>query len=353
MYTTLITTFYFLVVTTLNAQNVLSNVVKSDRLPPYPCVEDMRGWCRFSSIRLLQGRYRFQPFTDKANEDIRKVAFDDSVIPILASDVCDTFTNLEELWLDNLEIKNIMVNAFKNCKKLRYLRMHQNDVTDLPSDIFKHNRNLKILFIEGNKVRKINSQWFNELSELEEFYFCLTLIDYFPIAALKAATKLKKLVLYSNNLIDLDERLIISQFPQLREIFYNKNEFSCKRAIEMNNTFTTSGIKIMTETWGATRLRSYNTTIIDGIDCLPDDAWVKMLRNKLVGFFEQPQATTEEMVQFTMLTNNHAEIEHDHICEQKFNALSFKSQRMQSLILEQQEFIKALLIKPELFDSLK
>lgn len=351
-------TAYLILIITFLIGFVSSNVVNNDRLPPYPCVEDMRGWCRFTSIHLLPARYRFQPFTERAEDDVRKVSYDDSVIPVFAADTCDTFINLEELWLNSVEVKQVTVTAFKNCKKLRWLRIHNSLITDLPADVFRYNKNLKVLFIEENKIKWVNPRWFTELTELEELTFALTAIDHFPVTALKPATKLKKLVLYSNNLIDLDERLIHTQFPKLREIYYNHNEFSCSRLTEMNAVFAASDIKVMTDTWGITRLRSYNVSSVDGVDCLALDEWAKMLRDKLVAYLEHPQpkegkeqtdvAVMARLTSF-ISAEREDEVEQDVVCQRKYNVLDGKRRRMQSLILEQQEFIKSLLVEQDPF----
>lgn len=321
-------------------------LTRNERLPPYTCIEDSRGWCRFSSIKLLKSKYRFQPFAERPDEDIRKVSFDDSTIPVFASDVCDTFSNVEELWLERLEMYEVANDAFQSCAKLRWLRLDNSYITNLPGDVFKHNQHLRILYIEDNQIRRVNEQWFVGLTELEELYFSVTQIDYFPLNALQDAANLKKLVLHSNNLIDLDEMLIVKQFPKLREIFYNKNEISCRRMTAINAALNSTGVKPMPETWGPVRLRPYNTSAVDGIDCLDEDTWATMLRDKLVGFFEQPVTTRQAVAARITLPPNSRE--EDEQCQRKYKTLNLKARRMQSLILEQQEFIQSLLIADQL-----
>lgn len=344
-----------LVMVTLTQPTATTHLI-TERLPPYTCIEDSRGWCRFSSIRLLKSKHRFQPFAEKPDDEVRKVSFDDSVIPVFAGDVCDTFVNIEELWLDGVETEAIQGNAFRGCNKLRWLRMHNSRIDDLPTNIFHKNHNLRIIFIEENKIKRVNPKWFLGLIELEELTFAATLIDYFPISALQDAVKLKKLALYANNLFDLDDKLIVRQFPKLREIYYNKNELACKKVAEMNATFKASDVKVMTETWGTARLRYYNASTIDGIDCLDADTWATVLRNKLIEVYEEQPTGGDVMTsssrsvmsaRLTLATTSEDLEQSEDKCERKYTGLSLRSQRMQSLILEQQEFIKSLLLSNE------
>lgn len=277
-------------------------------IPEFQCTVGEDGWCRFN-INLLKEQRKFQPSASVPNDQVKQVIFDASTIPVFGSDICETFPNVEGIWLENVEIEEFTVDALKECKKLNWFRLVRNPLTDLPRDIFKYNLKLKIVYIEQSPIKEIKEEWFIHLTELEQVSVAGTNIEYFPLEILRNAADLTRLLMYSNNLIDIDVKLILQQFPILNEVLYRNNLISCSRLQQINDAFRAREVYINTA--GDLKVRSYSMGDVDGLDCVQDASWIEMV---LDNYLRPPKPV----------------IPKEEACQEKYKTLSEQLLQMKS-----------------------
>lgn len=283
----------------------------NESLPQLNCVINNEGWCVFSDVQLGKDQRRYQLSSSIPNANVEKITFERSTIPVISRDICDAFPNVEILYLVGQNIEEVAVDALEGCLKLWHFQLMQNKIKDLPLDVFKPVPNLRMLFLEERELKIARPEWFTSLSKLEGLYISNTLVDYLPLDALKNNTNLMNLYIYTNNLIDLDEKLLLAQFPKLKEFYYNGNVVSCRRVGEINTALRGAGVTVSTQTFYDGKDRSaYIMSKVDGIDCVDDASWAKKMIEKYAESLKQvPQV--------------------DENCQKKIDALNEKLGRLE------------------------
>lgn len=76
------------------------------------------------------------------------------------------FKNIAGLTINNSKLKKISQNDLKEFPKLKEIFIISNEVENLDSNLFEFNKSLKLVWIEGNKIKKIGAEIFDELHEL-------------------------------------------------------------------------------------------------------------------------------------------------------------------------------------------
>jgi len=111
-------------------------------------------------------------------------------------------TSLTILWNKNLT--TLPENIFKNQKDLVNLNLNYNKINFLPSNIFKTLKNLDTLDLGGNKLGKLDSIWFKELQKLTTLGLCCNGISEISEDVFKPLIKLQTLILSLNFLTVLN-----------------------------------------------------------------------------------------------------------------------------------------------------
>lgn len=101
-------------------------------------------------------------------EEFKNFKTDDNIIKIIFNEIYD-FTNISnnvkeiELYLNSETILNL---DFKNCNKIKVLRLHIDSVEEIDENIFKPLENLFVLEIFNNWINKFPQELFTPLKSL-------------------------------------------------------------------------------------------------------------------------------------------------------------------------------------------
>lgn len=192
------------------------------------CVMDYNyyfGYCGFR-LNLNETNPHINPISDIPAENVTKVYLggesdqSGSKVHTLTHDICDTFSNISVYEAFGLGLVKIFKNAFGGCKNLKTIDLSHNNLTVLDKDLFEHNTKLRGMFLGVNQIVKIVPEMFRNVPLLEEIIIAYNKLTEFPIAGIRTLSKLKRIYLHENLLLDLDEQKIVEKFPHLEEILW-------------------------------------------------------------------------------------------------------------------------------------
>ncbi|XP_044003398.1 phospholipase A2 inhibitor beta-like [Aphidius gifuensis] len=87
-------------------------------------------------------------------------------LPVLPKNIFTGFDNLRELYLSHNRLYRLESGTFNNLSKLTSLYIKNNNITELPSDIFNGLKQLRFLILSSNKLNSLEPGTFNNLSKL-------------------------------------------------------------------------------------------------------------------------------------------------------------------------------------------
>jgi hypothetical protein len=213
--------------------------------------------------------------TDPANLDVNSITavnFPSSSIHSVPSEVFTKFPNLKLFRAYGVKLQEVKPNAFEKGRKLEVIRLNYNELTFLHLDTFKGElfnfllffRNakfrkfiskglteLKIIWLEHNKLSAMHPRMFAHLTKLNELYLsgnaCINK-KFYPVTSLAAienelatcgANYLVSLTDLPRKLESMTEKLeerekkVDRKFELLTELFYNVDERNEENAAEI------------------------------------------------------------------------------------------------------------------------
>ena len=115
----------------------------------YACdltIKNTNGWNNFTEIA---GTH----LINKTNEDIRSVSrVSGSSTKNVPSIICYTFEFTTRMELKSIGIEHISEYSFQNCKKLIYVGLGSNNITQIDGKSFNENLELKTLYLSSNQL---------------------------------------------------------------------------------------------------------------------------------------------------------------------------------------------------------
>lgn len=92
-------------------------------------------------------------------------------------------------------------------------------------NLFKGNPNLEAIFFEHNSLKNIDGNIFDPVKKLKFLSLSRNYLTEFPIDQFPKLDKLEKLHIFSNDLTDLDEQTLLEKFPILQQITMHNFRF--------------------------------------------------------------------------------------------------------------------------------
>jgi Leucine-rich repeat (LRR) protein len=182
--------------------------------------------CILSNIKLLdhETNVSINGNHKKWYEDtnISRLQFISSTVYYLPPIVCQKFTNLEILDLDNIQLQEVLSQTFFNCTRMRTLLLTRNELAEIGYGIFDRMLNLVEINLAGNKLIHINAFAFYGLSRLRFLYIDKNNLDasqekFFGLINLRTLSlDLNDFNYLNGNLLD--------DYPALTTVTFSYNE---------------------------------------------------------------------------------------------------------------------------------
>lgn len=134
-------------------------------------------------------------------EQLEELFLQDNKIEELVEAAFSPLVNLKYLRLSRNAIKDIHVKAFKNLANLKFLRMVQNVIEMLPEHVFDDLKSLEYLDISYNKIKVLPARLFENLKKLDEFNASVNDLRSINIDFMNV-TSLNRIILKGNVCLD-------------------------------------------------------------------------------------------------------------------------------------------------------
>lgn len=155
---------------------------------------------------------------------------------ILTSTICDSFPNLQDLWIQNCQIETVEEDAFVNCKYLFGLSLQDNNIKQLERKLFRHNQQLGHLYLSNNFLLDLPKTIFKDLKKLERLNLDNNELLALDPVIFKGLESLRILEVHSNPLVDFQIVEIFEFCPNLREVSLGDTAIECGRLGEIIDT---------------------------------------------------------------------------------------------------------------------
>lgn len=248
----------------------------NDDLPTYKCKEPSGYDCTLENIHLNKTHFNFNIESNTPLE-VRWVNVYNSIIPVLSSEICTKFPNVESIVLQDLEIEDILYGAFYNCTKVRNLFIDRNRIWQIRQGTFSNNKEIVRLELQSNRLRTIGDPSLGDVYNMPKLDMLLLYNNYlkeFHPIMFRFSHNLQQLNIVNNDISDIDEQEILERFPNLQYFAYTANPLSCHRVAQINQAFEEADIKRSIDV-PVTRTRFYPQQEYQNVTCLNDDDWLK------------------------------------------------------------------------------
>lgn len=186
--------------------------------------------------------------------NIRAILIMGNVFPVLEDGIFFNLPLVDQVYLDNNEIKEWNPNAFIKTPKMEILSLAGNDIRYLPADSFKNVKSVKRLFLGENLLEVIDENAFRDLTIMETLDLRHNHLMSLPeklfapsnVPGRENAKKknIKSLSLETNHLSFLPAKLM-QDLSESREINIARNPWKCACYFNIMNTANLHKINII------------------------------------------------------------------------------------------------------------
>ncbi len=134
----------------------------------------------------------------------------------------DIVRNLEELNFSGKNITEIHPSVFSKLSKLKNILFSDNQIKELPRNIFNELVNLERIHFGNNQIKEIHTNLFNGLAKLKEIDFSLNNIKEIDPNIFEGLVNLEKIAFSNNQISEIDPNLF-TKLAQLKEIDFSFN----------------------------------------------------------------------------------------------------------------------------------
>lgn len=312
----------------------LNQIYGSIILEAYRCEDMLSTTCTLQDISFDDDdSIRFLP-KSKVPRTVSKVSFVSSKIPVLTSDICDNFPNLEILEMNEVSLKVVDTEALSGCTKLKEIQLRDNFLSTLDKDTFQQNKMLKKIILNNNNLTTIPQDLFKGLQELTWIDLCSNLLSRLPAVTFSGLTEIVNLEVRNNPLLSLEVEEMRKEMPNLKYLLLRDLDLTCDRLRQVQAFVGTNGlnqyIRPDYSTYhsksyqSAIRSRPYSISYEGTQECLSNEQWERevLLRE-----------TLSNALKTTPVSENY-EIE----LQKSFGALKEEiNQKMEELVKETRE----------------
>lgn len=232
---------------------------------------------------------RFTPVSTLGATKVKEFEITNSTVKHLTPDICQTFPNIEKFTASEVAIETLDKDTFKDCQKLREIKVLRNNIKSFEKDLFNRNANLELLYFGINQLTSIPPELFKNLRNLQDLGFASMNFGKFPTGVFNDLTNLKTLWVYHDALLDLDIEDILHSMPQLQKVYLRDNDFECNRLRIILNQLKNRNVVIDKTIWeGNERHRDYQVAYVEGVECIGDHALYQQIYNDRMSVQAEP-----------------------------------------------------------------
>lgn len=170
-------------------------------------VDEEFGYTCVMSIRNLNGVNNFTEIlgTHVVNHSDEKVMrvfshANRSITTNVPSIICATFNNSKRLHLRDLGIRILDEHALRGCERLVELEMPNNNITNLPANVFKDFTEMRFINFASNQITQLRPELFTSMINLEVLRLNTNFISELPRGIFIPVRNLQSLELNNNRL---------------------------------------------------------------------------------------------------------------------------------------------------------
>jgi len=224
------------------------------------------------NIQVSPDDFRFLPVSENDTETFN-VIVNNANIPVLGSDICDTFGNLKYLNFFPSQIEVIQTNAFSNCLLLEFLSLVGQQIRHLDEDTFAGLTRLDTLYLAGNQLTQLPTGLFRDLKSLSGLHVYFNQLTEFSSGLVQNTLELRYLFLQTNEIFDLDIYGIVQALPKLNVINFDDNNFNCDHMWSYFSYLQQQNVTIAYAAKNKPRSFGYQLFNLNQFACLESDIW--------------------------------------------------------------------------------
>uniref|UniRef100_A0A8C1PCS4 Leucine-rich repeat-containing G-protein coupled receptor 4 n=1 Tax=Cyprinus carpio TaxID=7962 RepID=A0A8C1PCS4_CYPCA len=135
---------------------------------------------------------------------LQSLRLDANHITSVPEDSFEGLQQLRHLWLDDNSLTEVPIGPLRHQTNLQALTLALNRITHIPDDAFANLSSLVVLHLHNNRIQEIGKNCFNGLDNLETLDLNFNNLKTFP-EAIQTLPKLKELGFHSNNIASIPE----------------------------------------------------------------------------------------------------------------------------------------------------
>ena len=158
-------------------------------------------------------------------KSLKSLTFANDQLTELPKEVFSGLSNLETLYLRYNKLTKLPKEVFRGLSTLETLHLYGNQLTDLPKEVFSGLAHLKVLDLGGNKLAKLRKEVFSGLSNLEKLNLGGNQLTELPKEVFSGLSNLKTLHLGGNQLTELPKE-VFSGLSNLKTLRLDRNQLT-------------------------------------------------------------------------------------------------------------------------------
>ncbi|XP_070504815.1 uncharacterized protein [Chironomus tepperi] len=168
----------------------------------YTCELSLGNPNKFISVTDINGNHN-----RRTDNDVKFLILNkNSKLEEFSSIFCTKFPNLEAIKFENVKINEIDAESLQGCENLMLFHLKNNDIHEIPENLFSENQKLVDIMITSNQVTSLEQDTFEMQENLKILNLKNNKINSLPDKIFVALSNLETLVLDNNQLADLNPR---------------------------------------------------------------------------------------------------------------------------------------------------
>ncbi|XP_044729766.1 insulin-like growth factor-binding protein complex acid labile subunit [Chrysoperla carnea] len=182
--------------------------------------------------------YKIEPQTFKENANLKKIINNFNPISDLEENTflpyewgvtnkfligADKTATITELHIGNCLLSTLKDHYFVHLRRLKFLNLETNQITDFERNVFRENTRLEYLRLSYNELRELPSNVFDRLRNLKTLWLKANFLTELPIDVFKRNTKLEILQLGYNKIVPKN---IFEFVVELKELSLYRNQIT-------------------------------------------------------------------------------------------------------------------------------